>query len=107
MIAGVAEMIRQPKDSFLMAFFRSLGIGGGVAAIIGLILLFSGWDFWTACWLHLGGLLGMLVCFAAVSVLRSLSEMARQLELLQDKADSLETTNQLLRQLLRAQGHEP
>ena len=87
--------------------FWFLGGANGLLAVMGLIGGFSGGNTATAYTLLVAGVSGMIVCFAVASVVQHLCEIAWRLEVLQNKADSLETNNHLLRQLLRAYGHEP
>jgi len=105
-LGGMANTIK-PRDSGVASAFWFLGGVNGLVAVIGLIVGFSGGNTATAYTLLVGGFSGMIVCFAVASVVQHLCEIAWRLEVLQNKADSLETNNQLLRQLLRAYGHEP
>ena len=105
-MTGMVDMVR-PRESGVAMTFWFLGGANGLLAVIGLIVGLSGGNAATAYTLLVGGLSGMIVCFAVASVVQHLCEIAWRLEVLQAKADSLETNNQLLRQLLRAYGHKP
>lgn len=107
-LAGMANTIK-PRDitSGVAMTFWFLGGANGLLAVIGLIVGFGGGNAATAYTLLVGGLSGMIACFAVASVVQFLCEIAHRLGVLQNKAEGLETNNQLLRQLLRAYGHEP
>ncbi len=94
----------EPRDSAVASAFWFLGGLNALVAGIGLLSLFSGGEWMIPV---IAGLSGMLTCFAVAAVVQHLSEIAYRLEVLQSKADMLETNNHLQRQLLRAYGHEP